>query len=215
MKKLIILILTISVTFTSWSQADKSKTILDQLSKKTRSFKTISAGFVFSMKNTALKINEKNEGTIKLKGQKYSIDLPGNGLKIFSDGKTIWNYMKSGNQVTISNLEDAESEMMNPSSLFSIYEKGYKSKFVSEKNISGKPFYNIDLTPEKGKENVQNVKLAIDKNEMFLKSALLKSTDGNEYSIEIKSYSIDLTIADSEFVFDPKKYKDIEVIDLR
>ena len=39
-------------------------------------------------------------------------------MKVFSDGATIWNYMKDGNQVTISTIEDAGNELMDPSSLF-------------------------------------------------------------------------------------------------
>lgn len=215
MKKYFLLVSIILTVSMAWSQGDKSKTILDQLSKKTKSYKSISAGFTFSLNNKDMKINEKNEGTIKLKGQKYSIELPGSGIKIYSDGKTIWNYMKKGNQVTISNLEDSGSDLMNPSSMFSIYEKGFKSKFISEKNISGKTICNIELTPEKGQENVKNVKLAVDKSAMFLKSAVLKSNDGNEYSIEIKNYDTDKDFQESEFVFDPSKIKNIEVIDLR
>jgi chaperone LolA len=211
MKKTILFFAALFIVLLVWSQNDKSKNILDQLSKKTKAYKSISAGFTFSMNNKEMKINEKNEGTIQLKGQKYQIDLPGTGIKIYSDGKTIWNYMKKGNQVTISNLEDSGSDLMNPSSLFSIYEKGFKSKFISEKNN----LYTIELIPEKGQDNVKNVKIVVDKTVMFLKSATLKGTDGNEYGINILKYETDKTIPDADFVFDPSKTKGVEVIDLR
>ncbi len=83
-------------------------------------------------------IHEKNEGSIKIKGKKYVVSIPESGYQIYSDGTTIWNYMKDGNQVTISNIDDDSNELMDPANLFNIYEKGFKSKFVEEKTIDGK-----------------------------------------------------------------------------
>ena len=215
MKNFLLLAIALLLASVTWSQNDKSKTILDQLTQKTRSYKTISANFTLSMQNKEMGINEKKEGVIKVKGQKYSVDLPGAGVKIFSDGKTIWNFMKKGNQVTISNIEDSESELMNPSSLFNIYEKGFKSKFVSEKKVGGKTVYNIDLLPDSKQKDVSKVKLVIDKNAMFLQTALLFTNDGNQYGIDVKKFETNIDYPDNEFVFDPKKVKDIEIIDLR
>ena len=104
-------------------QDTKAKQILDEVSTKTRSLETISVDFIFTMENNAMDIHEKNAGKLQLKGQKYVVDLPELGVKVFSDGQTLWNYMEDGNQVTISNLEDGGSELMDPSTVFTIYEK--------------------------------------------------------------------------------------------
>ena len=53
--------------------------------------------------------------------------------------------MEDGNQVTISSIENEGSELMNPSALFSIYEKGFKSKYIGEKSVNGKVYYEIEL----------------------------------------------------------------------
>lgn len=68
----------------------KAKEILDQVSAKTKTFTSMSADFVFSMVNQEMDINEQNEGTIKVKGQKYKVSLPGAGVEIYSNGETIW-----------------------------------------------------------------------------------------------------------------------------
>ncbi|MDB4584843.1 outer membrane lipoprotein carrier protein LolA, partial [Draconibacterium sp.] len=116
-------------------QDEKAKEILNKASEKNRSYKSMAADFVFSMKNVEMEIDEKNQGSIKIKGQKYCVELPDVGMKMISDGTTLWNYMKDGNQVTISNLEDTGNDLMDPSSLFTIYEQGFKSKFVEEKKV--------------------------------------------------------------------------------
>ncbi|KAF0237757.1 MAG: gliding motility-like [Prolixibacteraceae bacterium] len=211
---LITTVLFLSLLLTA-QQDPKAKNILDEVSAKSRTFKTISADFVFSMENKVMSINEKNDGAIKLKGQKYFVDLPGAGVKVYSNGKTIWNYMKKGNQVTISTIEDAGSELMDPSSLFSIYEKGFTSKFIAEKNVGGKPVYQIDLFPDNKEYDVSKISIEINKTTMMIQSAQLFGTDGNIYGIVVKKMETDKDFPDGEFTFDPSKFPDVEIIDLR
>ena len=139
MKKIwIMAVLLLTVGIANAQNDARAKQILDEVSAKTKTFKSMSADFVFSMVNKEMDINEQNAGTIKVKGQKYKVVLPDAGVEIYSDGNTIWNYMHDGNQVTITSVEDSESELMDPSSIFSIYERGFKSKFISCKPILAK-----------------------------------------------------------------------------
>jgi outer membrane lipoprotein-sorting protein len=200
----------------SAQQDMKAKNILDEVSKKAQSNTTISADFIFTMQNKEMEINEKNEGTIKLKGKKYVVDLPDIGVKVFSDGKTVWSYMKDGNQVTVSNIDDQSNELMDPSSLFSIYEKGFKSKYVGEKKEGNKIYDQIDLFPEKEDvQDVSKVTILIDKLTMMIHSAEMYTTDDNIYGVLVKKMETDKNYPDSDFVFNPSDYNDVEVIDLR
>lgn len=216
MKKIFFTATIILLTFFSQAQQDaKAKGILDEVSAKTRSFKSISADFSFSMVNKAMSINEKNDGSIKLKGQKYLVDLPGAGIKIYSDGKTNWNYMKQGNQVTISTIDKDSGELMDPTSLFTIYERGFTSKFIAEKNVGGKTVYQIELFPDKKEFDVSKVTIDINKETMMIQSAQLVGADGNLYGITVKKMETNKEFADAEFTFDAKKFPDVEIIDLR
>jgi outer membrane lipoprotein-sorting protein len=216
MKKIFLIaaILTM-VTVLKAQQNDKSKDILDKVTENTKSFKTISANFIYSMDNDEMDIHEKNEGSIIIKGKKYVVSIPESGYQIYSDGTTIWTYMKNGNQVTISNIDDAGNELVDPANLFNIYEKGYKSKFVEEKILDGKALYIIDLFPETDDQDVKKITVNIDKATMMIHSARLSSTDGNIYGIDIKKLETNQDLPDSDFIFDKSKYPDLEVIDLR
>ena len=216
MRKIFLMSVILFAGIVVMAQQDmKAKEILDEVSNKTKSYKTISADFAFTLQNKEMDINEKNKGTIKLKGQKYVVDLPDVGVKVFSDGKTVWNYMKDGNQVTISNIEDQSSELMDPSSLFSIYEKGFKSKYIGEAKKGNKTFYQIDLFPDNEAQDVSKVSLFINKATMMIDSAELYGTDGNLYGIQVNKMEPNKNFPDSDFVFNPDKYNDVEVIDLR
>lgn len=196
-------------------QDQKAKEILDQVSEKTQSYQTITAGFSFSMENKTENIKEINSGSIKLKGRKYHVELPDLGLKIYSDGKTVWNYMETGNQVSITNIDDNSHELLDLSTIFRIYEQGFRFKFIEEKNASGKILYIIDLIPEQTNKDFSKVTLAINKATLMIHSALMYGYDGNLYGIEISEIKTNLPISDSEFIFDPAKYNDIEIIDFR
>lgn len=216
MKRLLLIGVVLLMAVLSWAQQDeKAKRILDKVSEKTRSFSTISADFSFSMKNEEMEIDERNDGSINIKGQKYCVELPDVGITVFSDGITLWNYMNDGNQVTVSSIEDEGSELMDPSAIFSIYEKGFDSKFVAEKKAGGKTVYQIDLFPDSDEHDVTKITLLIDKATMMIHSALLYGTDGNLYGIEVKKLESNKDFSDSEFVFDASKYGDVEVIDFR
>lgn len=192
-----------------------AKKILDEVSAKTKTFKTMSADFQFSMVNEEMDINEQNNGTIKVKGQKYLVDLPDAGIKVFSDGETIWNYMEDGNQVTVSSVDDSGSELMDPSSIFSIYERGFRSSYVGEANENGKAVYKIELFPDSEEYQVTKIEVSVDKATMMLSSAKLHATDDNIYSILVKKMESNKDFPDSDFIFDASQYNDVEVIDFR
>jgi len=216
MKNIFLTTAVLLIAFVTQAQQDaKAKSILDEVSTKTRAYKSISADFSFSMVNKAMSINEKNDGSIKLKGQKYLVDLPGAGIKIYSDGKTNWNYMKQGNQVTISTIDKDSGELMDPTSLFTIYEKGFTSKFIAEKNVGGKPVYQIELFPDKKEYDVSKISIEINKTTMMIQSAQLFGTDGNLYGIVVKKMETNKEFSDADFAFDAKKFPDVEIIDLR
>lgn len=215
MKQVFLIVILLVAFAVTKAQDDKSKSILDKVTENTKSFKTISAEFTYSLDNDEMDIHEKNEGNIKIKGKKYVVSIPNSGFQIYSDGTTIWNYMKNGNQVTVSNIDDSGSDLMDPANLFNIYEKGFQSKFVEEKTQDGKAVYVIDLFPETDEQDVKKITVIIDKASMMIHSARLSSTDGNIYGVDVKKLETNLDLPDSDFVFDESKYPDLEVIDLR
>ncbi len=216
MRTIFLFYIALSFAFLATAQNDsKAKQILDEVSKKTRSLETITVDFIFSMENEEMDIHEKNEGTLQLKGQKYVIELPDVGVKVYSDGETLWNYMDDGNQVTISTLEEGGSELMDPSTVFTIYEKGFQSKYTGEKKEGNKVYHQIELYPDSEEYEVSKIVISVDKSDNMIKSARLFGTDGNLYSVEVKSMDTGMNLPDSYFVFNPKEYNDLEVIDFR
>jgi len=216
MKQLLLITIFSFIAWVGYSQQDaKAKEILEKVTKTTQSLTSLDAKFSFEMNNKAQNIKDKSQGSIILKNKKYKLELPQMGLKVTCDGKTIWSYMVNSNEVTISNLDDATDEIMDPSKIFTIYEHGYNYKFLNESVDAGVPVYNIELIPQKPTGDIQKIKLMIDKQKMLIHGAVMNGKEGNTVIIAVSQYKTDGVISDADFVFDPKKYKGIEVVDMR
>jgi outer membrane lipoprotein-sorting protein len=216
MKQLILISIFSVFILAGYAQQDaKAKEILEKVSKTTQSLASLDAKFSFEMENKAENVKDKNVGSIVLKGKKYKLNIPQLGTQITCDGKTIWTYMVNSNEVTIANLDDATDELMDPAKIFTIYEKGFNYKFLSETDDAGVPVYNIELTPQKPSGDIQKIKLMIDKQKMLIHGAVMNGKDGNVINVIVTQLKTDGVYTDSDFVFDPKKYNGIEVVDMR
>ena len=216
MKRIFLIsIIILTNLFTFAQQDEKAKNILDQMSEKTRSYKTIEAEFSYSMDNSEMDIHEAYSGSIKLKGDSYVVNVPESGFIIYSDGETQWNYMEDGNQVTISSVDEESGDLDQPSAIFNLYEKGFQSKFIEEKTEGNKVLYIIELYPEDDFQDISKITLAVDKSTLMIDSAILSSTDDTLYTIKVNKMETNKSLPDSEFVFNADDYEDIEIIDFR
>jgi len=211
----IISILTLFVVVGYSQQDTKAKEILEKVTKNTQALPSIEAKFSFEMNNKAENIQEKSNGTIILKNKKYKLNIPLMGLQVLCDGKTIWTYMVHANEVSISTLDEETDDLMDPSRIFTIYERGFNYKYIGESVEAGVPVYNIDLIPQKATGDIRTIKLMINKQKMLIHGANMTGKDGNEYNVSIKEFKTDGVFKDSDFVFDPAKNKGVEVVDMR
>lgn len=216
MKRFVSVAFFLVFAWSGFAQQDaKAKEILEKVTKKTQSLASIDAGFSFEMSNKAQNIKEKSSGTIVLKGKKYKLKIPQMGLEVSCDGKTIWTYMVNSNEVSIANLDESTDDLMDPAKIFTIYERGFNYKFINETVDGNVPVYTIDLTPQKANGDIQKIRILIDKSKSLIRSANMSGKDGNTYQVAITNIKTDGVFKDSDFIFDPKKYKGIEIIDMR
>ena len=216
MKQIFLISILSFFVFAGYSQQDaKAKEILEKVTKTTQSLASLDAKFSYEMENKTENVKDKSIGSIVLKGKKYKLNIPQLGTQITCDGKTIWTYMTNSNEVTIADLDESTDELMDPAKIFTIYEKGFNYKFVSESVDGTVPVYNIELTPQKPLGDIQKIRLMIDKQKMLIHGAIMTGKDGNTINVIVTQLKTDGVFADSDFVFDSKKYKGIEVVDMR
>ncbi len=215
MKKLILsLFVSGAFLLNAQEQDPKAKAILDDVSKTTKSYKTIMADYSFAIFNKDKKQLEKWLGKVQIKGTKFKLEIPGN--TIVCDGATLWNYNKDAKEVTIKNF-DAENEEQNPSKIFTLYETGFKYKFDKEEKVGTILCEVIDLYPavKPEKKKFHTMKIYIDKIKKQVVQMKRLMKDGGVELYEIKSMKPNVSLADNVFVFDTKTLKADQINDER
>ena len=210
MKNLIILFLSLSF-FSAFSQKDqKASDILDQVSAKTKAYKSIKADFSYRMENAKAKINEEKQGSLLLSGDKYKMQA--SGQTVICDGKTIWTFMPESNEVQVNSL-DNKDEALTPSKLLSNYNTNFKSKILNEKNADPSNV-KIELVPNVIK-NYNRAVLTVEIVKLQVRSFVIYDKSGNIFTYTITRFQTDLPVNPSDFTFDAKKFPGVEVIDMR
>lgn len=201
------------VTTSAFVNFDKDAgKILDKVSKNYKSFKTIKADFKIKIINKQNKSSQSEKGILYVKGKKFRVEM--DGQEIYCDGKTMWTYLKDVNEVQISDYNTKKTDI-NPSEIFTVYEKGFLSKFIGEGKKGNIVTQHIELTPTDKKKPFFKVKLTIDKMAQKIMDMTVLNKNGIESLYEIIQLTPNVTLDDSFFKFDKKSKPGVVEIDLR
>ena len=205
--------LTICSAVVFGQNTKNAKEILDKVSQKTKSYSTIN--LTYSLVHTSPDgANDKTTGTMLMKGKKYKLSILDNVL--YCDGTTLWTHMVEEKEVVVSKADNDDSGMLNPSTVLTMYEKGFKYKFIQDRFEGSRAIYVIDLYPENvEKSEYSKVRLSIDKDKSQLWKAEYFAKDGNKYTITVNTFKVNEQIPDASFVFDKAKNPGVKVIDER
>ncbi len=191
----------------------EAKKILDRVSAKFKSFKTVEASFTYGVETSEGKTLSSKKGTVSMKGTKYRVSF--NGQEIFCDGTTIWNFDKSSNEVTVSKL-DASNGTITPQKLFTnFYDKDFLYTLNGIKKNGNKTLQEIQMTPTDKSKPFHTVYLLIDKNAKTIYSTKVLEKNGDRYSYTVNSLKTNIPMDDKSFVFDKNKFPGVEVVDLQ
>lgn len=190
-----------------------AKKILDAVSAKFRSFKTITAKFNLKIENSAGKVQGTKSGVVNLKGTKYRINVT--GQEIFSDGTTSWTYDKSSNEVQINKVERSATTITPQKMFTNFYDKDFLYKTNSDVKVGGKLMQEIELTPIDKSKPYFKVLVAIDKATQTIRQTKVFEKNGNRYTYSVTSMLTNTALPEALFVFNPNLYPKAEIIDLR
>jgi len=196
----------------SETQDNKSNEILNKLSKTYKTYKSVKASFTVTIFNKKSNTKVRQTGQLYQKGKKFRVNM--SGQEIYCDGKTIWTYIDGANEVQVSKF-DAKSMDINPSEIFTIYEKGFVHKYGGQKVVGTKTLDIIELIPTDKSKGYFKVKLGIDKLANKVKEMVVYSKNGLETTYAINELDANVPINESYFKFNTKDKPGVIVIDLR
>jgi Outer membrane lipoprotein carrier protein LolA. len=212
MKKLIFFgFISILLTINALGQNDpKATTVLDKFSSIASSAPSVSMKFLLITVDQIENTKDTLAGSVILSKDSYKLDLPDN--IVWFNGETSWSYLPAEQEVTITKPGKKDNSFQSqPSLIFSMYKKGYKTRMIEEKQDS----YMIDLYPVDIKNDIIRVRLLLEKPSLVLKSFEYKKRDGIIITLLVNDYNLKEVPDQGIFTFPQGKYKDADIVDMR
>jgi outer membrane lipoprotein-sorting protein len=199
------------VSLTAYPQNDREAVkILDRFSELAFAAPSVSMKFDLETIDQIEGTNTTVSGSIILSKDKYMLDMTDN--TIWFNGETSWSYLPAEKEVTIAKPDKKDDSFLSkPSSIFSIYKKGYKIRLLEEKA----DLYLIDLYPEALDSDHVRIRLNIAKPSLDLKSIEYRYKNGVTIILTVKEYDLKQNPDNSVFIFHPENYKGVEINDMR
>jgi hypothetical protein len=184
--------------------------ILDRFSATALSSPSVSMKFILITVNEIEKVNDTINGSIIISKEQYKLELPDNIT--WYNGAVSWNYLKAEKEVTITKPDKKDDSFISrPSAIFTLYKKGYKTRYLEENASSD----IIDLYPTDIRSDLIRIRLAVGKSGSELVGAEYKRKDGLVVFLVVKEYNLKIKPDPATFTFDAQNYKGVEIIDMR
>jgi outer membrane lipoprotein-sorting protein len=133
-------------------------------------------------------------------------------LLIVCDGQTMWQYLKKENEVTITPYSPKEGFSLDR--IFRIYDQDMKVRLDKSETYKGQTIHKISLFPISDTTDYFRVEVWISEATELPQRIKFSHRDGTVVDYELKNFQV-VSLPDSEFVFDTRKYPGISVVDLR
>lgn len=217
MTKKLLLGLFLLTGFSAFAQFGKSdeaaKKILDNVSTKFKTYKTVTANFTLKVENSSGKSLGTKTGSVYMKDSKYRVNI--SGQEIYSDGNNIWTFDQSANEVQITKF-DPSTNTLTPQKMFTnFYDKDFLYKLNSETKKGNKVIQQIELTPLDKTKMFFKVLVDIDKASNSIVSTKVFEKNGNRYTYTVNNMKLNSPLAETLFQFNNSTHPGVEVVDLR
>lgn len=211
-KRLLFLFAMLSAA-ASFAQYDPNAfQVLEAMSKRYKALTSFEASLTYTLTNEASKVNDKFEGKIIVKGDKFRLTLP--EQEVINNGSITWTYIPEAKEVTIDNF-DPNSEDINPSKIYEIYKKGFKYLLMEPETEAGIKVDVVDLVPEKKDAQYFKIKMRISQKDRSIVSWTMYDRSQNRFKYSITKFTPNVKVDESVFTWDPRKYPGVEEINLR
>jgi outer membrane lipoprotein-sorting protein len=213
-KNILIIFILLFAKYTLCQQDPAARAILERVTEKTKSCKSIQADFELTIEDRKENTESNSQGQILIKENKYKLESTGS--TVYYDGKTMWTYTEENEEVIVTEPDSLDENFLtDPVKIFYFYNRDFKYRYVGETTIDDNKMHEIDLFPKNLDQPYSRIKLYVDVNKDILSVIKIVGKDGIDYNISFSNYITDKDFDDSAFTFDKSKHKKAEIIDLR
>jgi len=202
MKKILLFMISVLSVLSVWAADDATK-ILDKAASTFKAAGGVTISYTYDLNG------DKGKGTIKMHGKKFVNTFADH--VIWFNGKTLWTLVKENEEVNVTTPTPKELAGINPYSFLNMYKSGYKASMGK----STATYYEVILKAISPSTSMKSVVVHILKKNYQPCYVKLATVDGIENKISVTKYITKQSFSADTFAFNPKKYPNVDVVDLR
>lgn len=183
---------------------EAAKKLLDQVSEKIASFKTMKFDFDYVLENRQENIKQESTGSVSVSGDLYKLHFLGSE-QLF-DGEKTYTIIPENKEITIENIEETDDTGINPSKLLYFYKEGYAFKWDIKQNIVGRNIQFIKLIPMEENKDLNYLLLGIDTFKKTIYRLIEIGVNETRTTLTISNFESNVKLNANFFKFDPSLY---------
>ena len=204
-----LLFMFLSGTAVKAQTTEAAKKLLDQVSAKIASFKTMQFDFVYVLENRQENIKQETEGSVTVSGDRYKLNFL--GAEQLFDGQKTYTIVPENEEITISTFEEEDDFGINPSKLLYFYKEGYAFQWDIKQNVMGRNIQFIKLIPIEENKEVKYLLLGIDTRLKTIYRLIEIGANETRTTLTISNFTPNIKLAANYFTFDATQYPDFYI----
>ena len=203
----ILLALILLIPFNGKAQsAQQAQELLDAVAEKVSSYEDIEIDFTWNLVNQKEQVDQKTQGSVMLKGERYRLSMMGM-TRVF-DGDKLFTIAPEDLELTVSDLDPEQDKSVTPSKLLTFYKEGYTYAWDITQKVAGKNIQYIKLYPIDSEAEIKNMLLGIDTGTNHIYKLIQTDAKGTQFILTVKSFKPNQKLTPDNFAVDLNKYQE-------
>lgn len=190
------------------SQGNLDENAIAALKKAADYLESVKGTVTLTMLDSQKKQTSKQSAKVTYLNGKYCLVM--DNMEVWCDGKTVWQWNKTANEVVINNMPtDDEIDLLNPARLIANCHKNFRVKYIRTEDDGTAV---VDLQP-RSSQSYHKIRLFVNEETGALRRLEVHKYDSSR---EIYDFSkMKHVLLRGSFAFDVSKHPEAEIIDMR
>ena len=185
---------------------EKSRLLLDKVSKNMLSKENMSFEFAYKLENSKEKISQEIVGNAQISGEKYKLNFM--DIQQIYDGHKTYTIIPENEEINIDSGDGNSELMIKPTNLITFYTSGYGYEWDIKQIVMGRTIQYVKLLPIEENSDVKYLLIGVDINNLNLFKIIEIGKNGTNTTLKIENQSYNISLPENHFNFDAELYKD-------
>ena len=204
LKFIVLLIIPLRLLYSQ--DHEKSRLLLDKVSKNMLSKENMNFEFVYKLENSKEKITQEIKGNAQISGEKYKLNFM--DIQQIYDGYKTYTIIPENEEINIETGDGNSDLIIKPTNLITFYTSGYGYEWDIKQIVMGRTIQYVKLLPIEENSDVKYLLIGVDINNLNLFKIIEIGKNGTNTTLNIENQSYNISLPENHFNFDTGLYKD-------